>query len=159
MWPAPFPEVSLIGYCRTTLFCHASGEATSYYSWFAIMNPVSNYWYLNLSIIVHAYFSKESLHGTQSLAILILGNVSTSIAPGNGNEHFWSMYKSLTQSFKLIEYSVSLEFHPLAMFFKRKSKSTPRPSPTSTILLPLYVYPSPGAWAPLFDASVNPVVC
>jgi hypothetical protein len=37
---------------------------------------------------------------------------------------------------------------PIAVMFGRKKPSTPR----GTVLVPLYVYPSPGAWDPLFTA-------
>lgn len=37
---------------------------------------------------------------------------------------------------------------PLAVMF-RKKKATP---PKANVLVPLYVYPSPGAWDPLFTA-------
>ena len=38
---------------------------------------------------------------------------------------------------------------PVAVMFGRKKKAAP---PKSTILVPLYVYPAPGAWDPLFTA-------
>lgn len=41
----------------------------------------------------------------------------------------------------------------LAVMFGRKKASPPR----STVLVPLYVYPDPGAWDPLFTASVSPL--
>ncbi|TVY83392.1 Spherulin-4, partial [Lachnellula suecica] len=42
---------------------------------------------------------------------------------------------------------------PIAVMFGRKKASTPR----GAILVPLYVYPSPGAWEPLFAAiTKNP---
>ena len=37
---------------------------------------------------------------------------------------------------------------PIAVMFGRKKNNTPR----SDVLVPLYVYPSPGAWDPLFEA-------
>lgn len=37
---------------------------------------------------------------------------------------------------------------PLAIMFGRKN----RKSPPSTVLVPLYIYPDPGAWDPLFTA-------
>jgi hypothetical protein len=37
---------------------------------------------------------------------------------------------------------------PIAVMFGRKKSSTPK----GTVLVPLYVYPSPGAWDPLFTA-------
>lgn len=37
---------------------------------------------------------------------------------------------------------------PVSVMFGRRKKSAPK----STILVPLYVYPAPGAWDPLFAA-------
>jgi hypothetical protein len=41
---------------------------------------------------------------------------------------------------------------PLTVMFSKKKKSAP---PKSTVLVPLYVYPAPGAWEPLFTASAT----
>ncbi|TVY15145.1 Spherulin-4 [Lachnellula arida] len=40
---------------------------------------------------------------------------------------------------------------PIAVMFGRKKPSTPK----GTVLVPLYVYPSPGAWDPLLTAITN----
>jgi hypothetical protein len=41
---------------------------------------------------------------------------------------------------------------PVTVMFSKKKKSAP---PKSSILVPLYVYPAPGAWDPLFTASAT----
>ena len=41
---------------------------------------------------------------------------------------------------------------PTAVMFSKKKKTAP---PKSSILVPLYVYPAPGAWEPLFTASAT----
>ncbi len=41
---------------------------------------------------------------------------------------------------------------PVTIRFSKMSKSAP---PKSTVLLPLYVYPAPGAWEPLFTACAT----
>jgi hypothetical protein len=38
---------------------------------------------------------------------------------------------------------------PTAVMFGKKKKASP---PKATLLVPLYVYPAPGAWDPLFTA-------
>ena len=38
---------------------------------------------------------------------------------------------------------------PIIVMFSKKKKGPP---PKSNVLLPLYVYPAPGAWDPLFTA-------
>jgi hypothetical protein len=44
---------------------------------------------------------------------------------------------------------------PLTVIFSKKKKSAP---PKSSILVPLYVYPAPGAWEPLFTASATNIL-
>ncbi|CZT07757.1 related to cell surface spherulin 4-like protein [Rhynchosporium agropyri] len=41
---------------------------------------------------------------------------------------------------------------PIAVMFGRKKNSS-GPAPRSAVLVPLYVYPDPGAWDPLFEAA------
>jgi hypothetical protein len=41
---------------------------------------------------------------------------------------------------------------PTVAMFSKKNKAIP---PKSNILVPLYVYPAPGAWEPLFNASAT----
>jgi hypothetical protein len=38
---------------------------------------------------------------------------------------------------------------PVAVMFGKKKKAS---TPKSTVIVPLYVYPTPGAWEPLFTA-------
>jgi hypothetical protein len=51
--------------------------------------------------------------------------------------------------FALLTVAVVALVVPLAVMFGRKKSGSPR----SNVLIPLYVYPSPGAWDPLFTAS------
>jgi hypothetical protein len=44
---------------------------------------------------------------------------------------------------------------PVTIMFSKKKKSAP---PKSNILIPLYVYPAPGAWEPLFIASATNIL-
>jgi hypothetical protein len=50
--------------------------------------------------------------------------------------------------FLLLSVAVLALVVPLAVMFGKKKSNTPR----SDVLVPLYVYPNPGAWDPLFTA-------
>ncbi len=40
---------------------------------------------------------------------------------------------------------------PISVFFVKKQQRTKNVAPKSNVLVPLYVYPAPGAWAPLHN--------
>ena len=65
-----------------------------------------------------------------------------STASGQRRYLFWALFAITVLSIVV----------PAAVMVSKRKKSTP---PKASVLVPLYVYPSPGTWEPLFTASVT----
>jgi hypothetical protein len=75
---------------------------------------------------------------------------------GSRRQHTKANPKALGQRryllWTLLAISVLAIVVPVTVMFSKKKRSAP---PKSSILVPLYVYPAPGAWDPLFTASAT----
>lgn len=108
----------------------------------------------NFTIYLLSFGSKDLWSASCGGFVYSLG--TPILQMGSRRQHTKANPKALGQRryllWTLLAVSVLAIVVPVTVMFSKKKKSAP---PKSSILIPLYVYPAPGAWDPLFAAITN----